>query len=111
MTLATLPDYRTVVTGEMVATVKIIPFAVAGSVVEAALAAVGSGVLTVAPFRPMAVGVVSTLLPGLKPSVVDKTLRVLEDRLRPAGARIVSERRVPHESGPSPPALGTADAT
>ena len=53
-----------------------------------------------APFRPMRVGVVSTLLPGLKASVVAKTLRVLEARLAPAGARIVAQETSPHEVGP-----------
>jgi molybdenum cofactor cytidylyltransferase len=41
--------------------------------------------------------VISTLLPGLKPSVVKKTVAVLGERLAPAGATIVVERSVPHE--------------
>ena len=40
---------------------------------------------------------VSTLLPGLAAKVVDKTLKITQERLAPAGARIVAERRVPHE--------------
>jgi len=99
VTLATLPAFRTVVPGEMVATVKIIPFAVTRSVLAATLDALATGQLSISPFRPMRVGVVSTILPGLKPSVVDKTLRVLENRLRPAQARIKAELRVPHEAG------------
>ena len=59
--------------------------------------AAGTGAVRVAAFRPLRVGVVSTLLPGLKPSVVAKTLRILEGRLEPAGARIVREERVAHE--------------
>lgn len=110
VTLATLPAFRTVVPGEMVATVKIIPFAVAGSVLAAALAAAGTGGLSIAPFRPLGVGVVSTLLPGLKPSVVDKTVRVLEDRLRPAAARITLEERVPHDRDRLAAALETLQA-
>src|SRR5205807_2015346 len=43
------------------------------------------------------VGVVSTLLPGLSPKVVEKTLRVTSERLAPAGATIMAERRVPHD--------------
>ena len=97
VTVATLPALRTVEPGEMVATVKIIPFAIARAVLEAALQAAPRPLLSLAPFRPKRVAVVSTLLPGLKDSVVAKTLRVLEERLRPAGARIVSDVRVPHE--------------
>jgi molybdenum cofactor cytidylyltransferase len=39
VTLATLPEYRAVQDGEMIATVKIIPFGVPRAVHEAALAA------------------------------------------------------------------------
>ena len=45
----------------------------------------------------MKVAVISTMLPGLKDRVVAKTLRVLDERLAPAGATVVLDRRVPHE--------------
>jgi molybdenum cofactor cytidylyltransferase len=45
------------------------------------------------------VGVVSTLLPALKASVVAKTLRVLEARLAKSSAAIGREERVAHEEG------------
>jgi molybdenum cofactor cytidylyltransferase len=99
ITVATLPRYRAVADGDMVATVKIIPFATQAPMLEAALAAAPTGAISVRPFKPMRIGVVSTTLPGLKASVVAKTLRVLEARLNPAGARIVAEEIVPHEVG------------
>jgi molybdenum cofactor cytidylyltransferase len=106
ITAATLPPYRAVADGDMVATVKIIPFATPGSTLKAALEALGStAAITVQPFRPMRIGVVSTMLPGLKASVVAKTLRVLEARLAPTGARIVAQEIVPHEVGPLAKAL------
>ncbi len=98
ITVASLPAFRTVVEGEMIATVKIIPFAVAGATLERALHAAQGLALTVAPFKPLRIGVVSTLLPGLKPSTIAKTLRVLETRLAPAGARIAAEERVNHDA-------------
>jgi molybdenum cofactor cytidylyltransferase len=98
ITAATLSPFRAVAPGDMVATVKIIPFAAPGDALEAALAAAGKGAVSIAPFRRLRVGVVSTLLPGLKPSVVAKTMRVLEARLEPAGAKIVREARVAHDS-------------
>ncbi|HXX50166.1 MAG TPA: molybdopterin-binding/glycosyltransferase family 2 protein [Xanthobacteraceae bacterium] len=97
ITLATLPAYKPVVAGEMIATVKIIPFAVAGGARDAALAGVTKKLLRVAPYRLRKIGVVSTLLPGLAGKVVDKTLKITAERLAPAGAAIVAERRVPHE--------------
>ena len=99
ITFATLPAFKPVVPGEMIATVKIIPFAVGGDARSAALAIAEPSFLRVAPYRVKKVGVVSTLLPGLAGKVVEKTLRITQERLAPAGARIVAERRVPHEHG------------
>lgn len=96
ITVATLPAYKPVVEGEMVATVKIIPYAVPEDRLARAVLAAGEGTLSVAPYLRRRVGVVSTLLPALKPSIVDKTLRVLETRVAPAGAHIVAETRTPH---------------
>jgi molybdenum cofactor cytidylyltransferase len=107
ITVATLPQYRAVADGDMVATVKIIPFATPLATLEAALEAAGAaGAISVQSFRPMRIGVVSTMLPGLKASVVAKTLRVLEARLAPTGARIGAQETVPHEVGPLAKALG-----
>ncbi len=99
ITFATLPAYKPVVAGEMIATVKIIPFAVARAARDAALkVARGTApLLRVAPYRIRKIGVVSTVLPGLAGKVVDKTLKVTQERLAPAGASIIAERRVPHE--------------
>src|SRR6201988_5360442 len=97
ITLATLPAYKPVVAGEMIATVKIIPFAVGGPARDAVLSGVTRPLLRVAPYRIRKVGVVSTLLPGLAGKVIDKTLKITAERLAPAGAAIVAEQRVPDE--------------
>jgi len=97
ITIATLAAYKPVVEGEMIATVKLIPFGVAGKLRDAALMAAGKGALRIAPYVVKRVGIVSTVLPGLASKVVDKTLRVTAERLAPAGASIIAERRVPHE--------------
>ncbi len=99
VTLATLPAFKPVVEGEMVATVKIIPFAVAGAARDRAVAEANTAkpVIRVAPYKVRKIGIVSTLLPGLAPKVVEKTLRVTEARLAPAGATVVAERRVAHQ--------------
>jgi molybdenum cofactor cytidylyltransferase len=98
MTAATLPAYRPVVAGEMVGTIKIIPYAIPDILLRNGIESAGKGTLRVAPYMRRAVGVVSTTLPGLKPSVIDKTLAVLGRRLEPTGARIVQDRRAPHEA-------------
>jgi len=99
ITLATLEAFAPVVPGKMIATVKIIPFAVEAAARDQALAVARAVPLVrVAPYRIRKVGVVSTVLPGLAGKVIEKTLRVTQERLAPAGARIVAERRVPHET-------------
>jgi len=106
ITFATLPAYAPVVEGEMVATVKIIPFAVTAAARDAAVAAARAAapLIRVAPYVIRKIGVISTLLPGLADKVVAKTLKVTTERLAPAGAAIIAERRVPHEA----PALAAA---
>jgi molybdenum cofactor cytidylyltransferase len=100
ITFATLAAFAPVVEGEMIATVKIIPFAVAAAAREAAVAAARetAPLIRVAPYRIRNVGIVSTLLPGLADKVVAKTLKVTQDRLAPSGAAIVAERRVAHDA-------------
>ncbi len=96
VTLATLPEYRPVQQGEMIATVKIIPFAISQDIHERALAAAKLAV-SVAPYSVRHVAVISTELPGLAAKVIEKTIRVTAERLKPAGAEIVSDTRVPHD--------------
>ena len=101
ITVATLPSQRAVEDGDMIATVKIIPFSTREATIEVALSALGDApCVSVAPFRPLRIAVVSTVLPGLKESVVAKTLRALEARLAPTGAHIVAHETTPHEIGP-----------
>jgi molybdenum cofactor cytidylyltransferase len=97
ITFATLGAFKPVVEGEMVATVKLIPFGVEAKLRDAAVEAAKGGALRIAPYTIKRVGVISTLLPGLAPKVVEKTLRVTAERLAPAGATIIAERRVPHD--------------
>ena len=99
ITFATLAAFKPVVEGEMIATVKLIPFGVEAKLRDAAVAAAtGSSVMRIAPYTIKRVGIVSTLLPGLAPKVIEKTLRVTAERLAPAGAAINAERRVPHSN-------------
>ncbi len=100
LTFATLPAFAPVGEGRMIATAKIIPFALPKQVLETAAANFPEGsVVSVQPFRPLNVGVIQTSLPSLKTSVLDKTRRITEERLALANAPIVDERRIGHESG------------
>ncbi|HEX2255681.1 MAG TPA: molybdopterin-binding/glycosyltransferase family 2 protein [Afifellaceae bacterium] len=101
LTFATLPAYGPAEAGRMVATVKIIPFAIPGAALdkaEALLRGEPEPLIRIAPYRALKVGVVATRLPGLKESILDKTRRILDKRLAPAGAQVVGELRVPHDA-------------
>ena len=88
ITLATLGAYAPVVPGKMVATVKIIPFAVAGTARDKALsvARAAQPLVRLAPYTIKRVGIISTVLPGFADKVIEKTLRVTADRLAPAAS-------------------------
>ena len=97
LTVATLLPLAPVVPGQMVATIKIIPFAAPERHVAAWEAIAGSRPpLGLAPFRSRPVALIQTLLPGLKPSVLDKTVEVTRRRLAALGSPLVGERRVAH---------------
>src|SRR3546814_15568963 len=78
----------------MIATVKIIPFAVPGAILEAC-AAIGreaGALLRVAPFRPKRVALVQTMLPGMKARIFDKTVETRSEERR-VGTECVSTCR------------------
>jgi molybdenum cofactor cytidylyltransferase len=99
ITLATLAPFAPVVAGKIIATVKIIPFAVGAAARDGALAVARAAapLICVAPYQKRRIGVISTVLPGLTDKVIEKTLLTTQQRLAPAEARIVAERRVAHD--------------
>ncbi|WP_230530725.1 molybdopterin-binding protein [Microvirga roseola] len=98
MTVATLPAFRPVVAGEMIGTVKIIPYAIPEALLRDGIARTHRQALRIAPYLRRKVGVIATVLPGLKASVIDKTNAVLARRLEPAQAAIAWESRVAHDA-------------
>lgn len=106
ITLATLAPYESVSEGQMVATVKIIPFACPKEALEEACAiAREQTALGLAPFQPQRYGLLSTQLPSLKESLLDKTRQVLEARITALEGTLVEEARLAHEVGPLAAAL------
>jgi molybdenum cofactor cytidylyltransferase len=102
ITIATLDAFEPVTPKQMVATVKIIPFAVPRALLERCLAiAEEDGPLVrTAPYRPTDVTLIQTRLPSVKESVLDKTVAITAERIAAAGGRMVSEARCPHEVAP-----------
>lgn len=95
--VSTLPEYAAVAPGQIVGTIKIIPFALAAATLAAIEAAVPEPALLIAPYRPLKVGVVATQAAHVKASILDKTRRVLDARLEGTGARVGREERTAHE--------------
>ncbi len=97
LTLGTLPDATPVSAGELVATIKVIPFAVPGAAVAAAeRLARAVPAVRFAPFRPLRVGLVLSTLPGLKDSVIEGTIRVTGTRVQALGGRLLPPLRCAH---------------
>ena len=100
VTIATVAPYDVVEPGQMLATVKVIPFAAPGEAVRRAeaIARDGGALVAVAAFRPRRAGLIMTQLPDTKAKVLDKTAEVLGARLTALGGSLASERRCAHEA-------------
>ena len=82
LTLATIANHAVVETRQMVATVKVIPFAVPRPILERALALIGNEPLVrVEAFRHSRVGLVITKLPQTKPSLIAKSEAAMHERI------------------------------
>ena len=97
-TLATLRPYVPVEPNQIVATAKIITFGVPSRVVDTcrSIAAEASGLVRVAAFRPLTVGLIQTRLPGLKESLITKMADATRVRLAAVGAPLGRERACAH---------------
>ena len=100
VTISTLAPYEAVEEGQMLATIKIIPFAAPQEAVERAveIASDTSPLVVLAPYRSRRAGLIMTTLPGTKDRILNKTADVLRARLVALGSNLADERRCAHES-------------
>lgn len=97
VTMATLTPFQAVKAGQMVATVKIIPFSAPAGVVDEAVELAGSGaLLSVVPFTPHKAGLVLTRTEGMKKSLLEKSAKVIRDRLERHGSTLGDVVEVAH---------------
>ncbi len=98
ITLATLPNFSPVAPGQLVATVKIIPFFVPKPILDSCLAVgrINSSFLHIAPFQRKTVALIQTELPGIKPSLYTKTAATMRKRIESLGGVLDIERRCTH---------------
>ena len=101
VTVATLPPFARVSPRQMVATVKIIPYAAPRTAVGRAIEVARSGnrpLVSVAPFKAMKAGLVQTRLPGTRDKVLDKAVSTTGKRLTSLGSTLAGERRCAHDA-------------
>jgi molybdenum cofactor cytidylyltransferase len=111
ITVATLAPFGAVAPGEMIATVKVIPFAAPETAVSEAVRTAAQAQVRVAAYKPMSVALVSTELPGQKASLLDKNRSSLEARLAPLSGTLMFERRCAHDARLVADSLRSADAS
>jgi molybdenum cofactor cytidylyltransferase len=99
MTLACLAPCQRVVRGELVGTVKVIPFAVPRAVVqECSAIAAQRPLLAVAPFQHRRCALILTRLPGTADEALGRATEALAARLTARGSTLDSVRTVAHRS-------------
>ena len=101
LTLATVPPFERVSARQMLATIKVIPFALPEPVVaeaEAMLAKAPSARIGVAAFRKARAGLVLTKLPGTKSSVLEKRRQAIAARLASAGSTLAKTVTCEHDA-------------
>lgn len=104
ITLATLPPWSLVERRQMVATVKVIPFAAP----EDAVRRIEGPLLALHPLRPRRVALIQTELPSVKPSVLDKTVGITRARVEALNGALIGERRAAHEESALAGAIGAS---
>jgi molybdenum cofactor cytidylyltransferase len=109
ITLATLPDLQRCAAGTLVATVKIITYAVAGPALDRALA-VARGAVGLHPVVLRRAALVQTVVPGMAPRLVAKGERAVRGRLDALGLTLDTATVVPHEAAPLAAALRATEA-
>ena len=96
LTIATLRPGTRVKKGQIVATVKIIPFAVSPQAFKKVREQTGNHYLSAHPFQSQQAGVVLTRLPNGKEKLLDKALGTLTHRLQDRESNLLNERRCNH---------------
>jgi molybdenum cofactor cytidylyltransferase len=108
ITLATLPDRSVVRKDDMVATLKIIPFAVGARAMDAAEGLIIAGdLIALKPFAPLRVGLVLTELPQLKEAAITHTIEATRERIESHNGALLPPLRTPHETAPLAAAIKT----
>jgi molybdenum cofactor cytidylyltransferase len=99
ITLATLPDRTVISKDDMIATLKIIPFAVSADAMDRAVNLIREGMpaFAVKPFQPLKVGLVLTQLPHIKDVTISHTIEATKDRIEAHGGTLLPPLTTSHQ--------------
>jgi molybdenum cofactor cytidylyltransferase len=99
ITVATLPDHARVGPRQMLATVKIIPYAAPEMAVRAAEAMVADrAAIRINPLARKTASLILTRTPGMSDKLVTKGAQAVRARLTALGVNLVSEIETPHDA-------------
>ncbi|WP_343314418.1 molybdopterin-binding protein [Brucella sp. BE17] len=99
ITISTLAPFTRTTPGMLVATIKIIPFAVDEKHMEMVQTlANNQQAFAVEPFVPKKVGLIQTLLPNIKTTVLNKTVNVTANRVAQNTGSLISEIQIEHDA-------------
>lgn len=96
ITLSVVAENQWVLAGRMIASAKIIPYAVPASDLEKAVALIDKAELAVNQARSCAAVLIQTVLSSVKASTLDKTRTITEQRLQFRSATLAEEIRCEH---------------
>jgi molybdenum cofactor cytidylyltransferase len=101
LTLATSAPFEIVEERQMVATVKVIPFAVPRGVLEEGLSVIGSDpLIRVEGFKHRKAGLIITRLPQTKPSIITKSEEAIRERIAELEGHLADVIVVDHAVAP-----------
>jgi molybdenum cofactor cytidylyltransferase len=104
LTLGTLNDFARVASGDIVATIKIIPYAVRETALAAALGVVaqarppGAGLVSVKSFQPLGVDLFQTMLSGTSSKLLARTDTVTRARIAACHGHVAAAENCAHDA-------------
>jgi len=109
ITIACVQHNQLVEDGDMIATLKIIPYSLPGDVVDRAGREGARGpVLSFHRLTPRPFALIQTRVEGIKPALLASTEKVTKQRLNQLGCALVDSRIVPHDSAAVSAAIAAA---
>ncbi|MEJ2121562.1 MAG: hypothetical protein P8Z76_12800 [Alphaproteobacteria bacterium] len=109
VTIATIEPFGLVQPGDLIATIKIVSFAVERRTVDRCTTAASDPdpIVTVAAFTPKRVGLLQTVMPGARQSLVEKMSQASRERVESLGGTFVDAGTCDHDERAVAEALGS----